>query len=291
MNAQHILWQEAGSPPPYESDGSTIKTRKDMGHCAKCNAPAMFSIRDAVSDNFTTVYNENRSSPFGGEGLCAACLWCYRALPLRNTLWFAKPGCGIWMVGTRPVTGMPQTRPDALAALVNPPEPPFVAGYGRTGIDHGGESNAHRFVWPGWRPKDPCIKIQSKHTAIYARVSTSKERYHLQVDDAFDFVVDVRLWKEMRQVCTSILLELRASGIGSQACEAALISLRPPIGCPIGLLARWSTMTAPLAKVRRSSWWKIFLDLLPTPPLPPKPEKSKVSKVEIAPVKPQMSLF
>lgn len=271
--AQHILWQEAGSPAPYESDGTPIKERPNMGHCSKCNAPARYSIREAVSDNFSTVYNECRSAPFGGEGLCAACLWCYRSLPLRNTLWFCKPGVGYWVIATRPIPGQPQTRPDPLSALLSPPEPPFVAGWGRTGIDHGGESNAHRFVWPGWMPSDPCIKIQSKHTAIYARVSTSKTKYHLQVDDALDFMLDVPLWTQLREVCSALLLDLRAAGVGSQACDEALLTLRPPIGCPMPLLATWSARTAPIVAVRRAPWWPFFVELLPTPPLPPREPK------------------
>lgn len=178
---------------------------------------------------------------------------------------------GVWFVPLRPLVGLPQTRPDPLAALLAPPPPPFIAGLPLYGIDHGGEANAHRAIW--WDdagrlvlPADPLIKLQSKHTALYAEVSDSAERYRLQVDDAADITVDVALWRGLRGVVEALLLEMRRAGVGAEDARAALTSLRPPTGYRVATQA-WRERVAPLRPHVGARWWGLFLGLVPMPEL------------------------
>jgi hypothetical protein len=283
MNATHIVWKGAGSPHPFDSDGASVREYPVTTPCAHCGEiDARFRLRDAISDNFTTVKNRSRAWPFGGDRLCAACVFAAKALALKCSLWFARED-GIWLVGTRPLTGWPQTRPDTLAALLNPPEPPFVAGYGAYGIDHGGEANVHRCWWPDGHPRpEPLVKLQSKHVAIYARVGTSRTRYPLQVDDTGDVVVDVQLWSRLRVVCDALLVELRAGGVGAMDARECLVSLRPPPRCPVALVATWPRRVEPLRPHAGAPWWPVFTNLLLMPELTeqPKPSKPETKKAK-----------
>jgi hypothetical protein len=267
----------------------------DAPVCAACGEAASYRLDDAISDNFTTVKNASRAWPFPSKAVCTGCLWAARTVALRCALWFARlqdehgPG-GVWFVSLRPVPGWPSPKPDALSALLAPPPPPFVAGLPLYGVDHGGEANAHRAIWP-WTegesvghphprvitpdpprpgrlflPADPLIKLQSKHTALYAEVSHSAERYRLQVDDAGDVTVDVPLWRALRQMCEELLLEMRGQGVGAQDAKAALTTLRPPFGFSIGT-ADWRARVRPLHPHTDAAWWPLFVNLLPMPAL------------------------
>lgn len=257
----------------------------DAPHCASCGGPATNRIGDAISDNFTTVKNACRAWAFGGSSICQACLWCCKALALRCSLFFAGEN-GFWFVPLRPFPNWPETRPDPLAALLNPPEPPFVAGLPLYGIDHGGEANAHRVIWP-WTgdqphpdvrsypqgprlyvPRDPLIKVQSKHTALYCQISRSRERYRLQVDDVGDVTVDVALWRRLRAVADALLAEMRAAGVGAQDARGALLTGRPPPRAPLAILASWRARSEPLRAHVAAPWWALFTNLLLMPDLP-----------------------
>lgn len=265
-----------GDPEALAKLERALGAVQDAPVCAACGEPATHRLEDAISENFTTVKNASRAWPFGGGALCAGCVWCAKTLALRCCLWFARlpdraGRGGFWFVPMRPITGWPATRPDALAALLAPPPPPFVAGLPLYGIDHGGENNAHRAVW--WDaegrpqiPADPLIKIQSKHTALYAEVSYSAERYRLQVDDAGDITVDVPLWHRLRIVCEALLLDLRQRGVGAIEARAALTSLRPPFGFVVGTRA-WRERVAPLQPHTDATWWPLFINLLAMPAL------------------------
>lgn len=250
----------------------------DSPWCASCGEPATYRLDDAISDSFTTVRNANRAWAFGGDAACPACLWACKTLALRCGLFFARlPDAhgrgGFWFVSLRPLPGLPQTRPDPLDVLLHPPPPPFVAGLPLYGIDHGGEANAHRAVW--WDdagrllvPPSPLVKLQSKHTAIYTQVSLDRERYHLQIDDAADVMVDVPLWRHLRDVCARLLVDLRAGGVGAMEARAALVTGQAPVGAPLPLLSRWTERTAPLRPTMGAPWWSFFVNLLPMPDLP-----------------------
>jgi hypothetical protein len=250
-------------------------------------------MSDAISDNFTTVKNASRAWPFGGGAVCSACLWACRSIALRCALFFATER-GIWFVSMRPIPDHPETRPDPLSALLSPPEPPFVAGLPLYGVDHGGEANAHRAVWPwtegdGLRrlhpclrtvhpdaparlfvPANPLLKLQSKHTALYATVSFSRERYRLQVDDAGDVTVDVRLWRSLRPICDGLLLDMRNGGVGAIDARDALTTLRPPTGYLVRTEA-WRARVEPLRAHVDGRWWALFTSLLLMPDLVKKP--------------------
>lgn len=276
--ATRFLWTAAGCPTPTETDGAPIRER-DMGgaRCASCGEPARYRLGDAISGNFSTVKNANRAWPHGGDALCAACLWCCKAIALKSACFFARVADehgagGFWFVPLRPLPGHPETRPDALAALCAPPPPPFVAGLPLFGIDHGGEANVHRVAWGGVVPPDPLIKLQAKHTALYCRVSYSAERYHLQVDDAGDVTVDVALWRRLRAHVEAALVELRAAGVGANAAREALTTLRAPVGAPLALAApsAWRERVEPIRPHVGAPWWPLFLNLVPMPDLTPR---------------------
>ena len=275
----------------------------DAPHCASCGEPASNRLDDAISDNFTTVKNACRAWAFGGTHICTACLWCCKALAFRCALFFAREN-GVWFVPIRPIPNWPETRPDPLAALLNPPEPPFVAGLPLYGIDHGGEANAERCIWP-WTgdaehpsvrtypqgprlfvPTDPLIKIQSKHTALYCEISRSRERYRLQVDDVGDVTVDVALWRRLRVVCDALLIKMRLLGVGAQDARGALLNGRPPARAPIAILSTWRERSEPLLPYVGAPWWPLFTSLLLMPELTeqPKPERAAPLKMAKAPV-------
>ncbi len=252
----------------------------DAPWCASCGAPAEHRLDDAISDSFTTVRNANRAWAFGGDAICSACLWACKTLALRCALFFARlPDAhgrgGIWFVSLRPLPGMPQTRPDPLDVLLHPPPAPFVAGLPLYGVDHGGEANAHRVVWwgdDGRRivPPDPLVKLQSKHTAIYTQVSLDANRYHLQIDDAADVMVDVPLWRALRSVCDRLLVDLRQGGVGAMEARASLLTGKAPMRAPLPLLAGWAERVAPLLPYTGAPWWPMFVNLLLMPDLPPR---------------------
>ncbi len=273
----------------------------DAPICASCGEPATHRLDDAISDSYTTVKNSSRAWPFGGTHICRACLWCCKAVALRCALFFARED-GVWFVPIRPFPNWPETRPDPLEALLNPPDPPFVAGLPLYGIDHGGEANAERAIWP-WTgdtahpqvrtyahgprlfvPKDPLIKLQSKHTALYCQVSRSRDRYRLQVDDVGDVTVDVALWRRLRGICDALLVDMRAAGVGAQDARGALMTGRPPNRAPISILSTWRGRSEPLCQYVGAAWWPLFTNLLLMPELTeqPRPEKAASKMVTLA---------
>jgi hypothetical protein len=284
-----------------------LAASSDTPPCAACDAPATNRLGDAISDNFSTVRNDSRAWPFGGTSICQACLWCCKTLALRCGLFFARlpdasAGGGVWFVPMRPLPGWKAelcptadgrrltTRPDPLEAILNPPPAPFVAGLPLYGIDHGGEANSQRAIWP-WTgggapaagmvhaglyiPRDPLSRLQSKHTALYAQISHSAARYRLQVDDAGDITVDVALWRELRPVAARVLALLRVGGVGATDARAALTTLSPPAGTPLAVSAprAWRALINPLRRHVGEPWWPIFSNLLPMPDLVPNPER------------------
>jgi len=285
MEPSQIIWHAIGKPMPFENDGSPIKPRGDCGTCAKCGEPAQWRLKDAISDNFTTVKNASRAWPLGGDALCAACVIVCKWMGLRATLWFARVD-GLWFCPLRPIAEHPETRPDALASLLNPPEPPFVAGLPLYGIDHGTEANAGRIVWPGAPlPPNQLVKCQSKHTALYARVSTNRMRYQLQVDDASDITVDVALWRRKLVEIDTVLCVLRTDGVGSQDARASLLTLVCPTRASTTTVARWHALIAPFRSHAQAQWWELLTSLVEMPPLPEK--EAKPAKVKPAETKPE----
>lgn len=281
MNATTIIWRALGCPTPTENDGSAIKPRKhaDGVVCAHCGDPSpTYDLSDAISENFTTMRNKSRAWPFGGRALCAACVVACKSLALKCALTFARED-GLFAVPSMPLTNESieaflgrkapnRTRPDVLGAILNPPPAPFVAWYPRYGVEHGTEANVSRILTPGQPlPANVCAKVQSKHTAIYADVSRSSERYQLQIDDAEPVLVDVPVWRALRATCDALVSELRAAGCGAEDIRTALATLRPPARCPLALVARWPSRTESLVPVYGAPWWPLFVSLLMIPEL------------------------
>lgn len=272
--AIEFVWRAMGEPAACETDGTEMRPRAMGGaRCAATGLPAEFRIDDAISDKFTTVTNRARWLPFGGGALHRSAVWACKALAFRAGSWFAREN-GVWWYPVRPLPGLktpPRLRPDALEVLLAPPEPPFVAALPLYGIDHGGEMHIERCVrWTDGRAvvhERPLVKLQSKHTLLYAKVSTNAARYHLQVDDAMPVVVDVAVWRALKDEAHALLVEMRAAGVGATDARMALERGTCPRGCPIGLSARWALAMRPFVPVRGAPWWPLFVSLLRMPEL------------------------
>lgn len=116
--------------------------------------------------------------------------------------------------------------------------------------------------WAVW----PLIKLQSKHTAIYAQISGSQALYHLQVDDARDFTLDVELWRRMRGIAEPLLVDMRRQGVGAREATDAVTRLRVPFGYRVPMRA-WRETTAPMRAHHEAPWWPIFVSMLRMPEL------------------------
>ena len=278
-HASHLIWDAARHGTGWPADdvrdsiGRPIPPQRgEPGVCACCGAPAPWRLSDAISDNFTTVQNNSRAWSYGGDRICAACLFVARSIPLRATLWFAKPGAGVYFVPTRPLPGLgggdsPWRRPDPLAALLLPPEAPFVTGWGWMGIDKGGESHAGRGWWPGATVpvgQEPLSKLQSKHVGIYARIAHDAACYPVQVDGD-PVYVDVPRWSALRAQLTPLVAEARAAGAYASDLRDALLSGQPPTRCPLPLRCRWLRDLASTLAHLRAAWWSLFVTLFPIP--------------------------
>lgn len=303
--AARAVWEWCGRPPPVEYDGTPVVAH-GHGHktpCATCgDAAAPFDLDDAFSENFRTPRNFGRMFPFGGQRLCVGCVWAVKTLALRCAPWFAAPPdalaawatrkglapmapvfappTGVWFYRSRPLPlpeGAPPTqrmpRPDVLGLLLDPPAPPFVAAFPLYGIDHGGENHVHRCPWNGIAPPDALPRLQAKHVAILAAVSTTRDRYTLQVDDAEPFPVDVARLAALRDEVAALLVALRAGGVGAEDARMALREMRPPPRCPLDVVASWRTRTTQIARVVDAAWWPFLIQLFPMPDLPPRPAK------------------
>lgn len=287
MLASRFVWEAVGRPAFVETDGTPIKRRfnDDVG-CASCGeTPAPFRMDDVISDKFTTIRNNGILWPHGGDHVCQPCAWVFKALALRCAMAFARRADehgagGIWFVPTRPMAkpaDWPKdrpwwtARPDPLEVLLSPPLPPFVAWCPMYGINHGGEAHVDRCYWPGSPPswRGTLSKLQTKHTVPYAKVSYSREQYDLALDE-WNIVVDVALWREQRALATALLVELRAAGVGAEAARRSLVTLLPPLGAPLALVApaSWRARVQPFSQHVHSSWWSFFVELLPMPALP-----------------------
>lgn len=156
----------------------------------------------------------------------------------------------------------------ALNALLHPPSPPFIVGLPLYGIRHGGENHLRRTVW--WDEDDghplihetPLVRLQSKHVALYATIAQDARVYPLQVDDAHEVMVDVGLWREMREQASALAAEMVAAGVWPEKIRSTLLSLSPPPRFRIGHAA-WEERVAPFRKHHRSFWWSVFVAILP----------------------------
>ena len=255
LSPTQIVWEAAGRPVPCDSTGEPIPER-GSGHCAACGAPAEYAMDDTISENFTTVKNSSRGWPFGGSSTCSACVFSARTLRLRCVPWWATAsGIRFW-----------ESRgSDGVLELCSPPEPPFVAAIPLAGMAHGGEKHWRRTWWPGeQRPEGGyLVRLQSKHVAIYARASTSRERYPLQVDDQHDIVVDVALWRELHEDASALIRDMAAAGVWASAQASALKTLRPPPKCTLGLVRDWNARTRLMRRHLGATWWPLFAGLMP----------------------------
>lgn len=272
MRATRIIWQGAGSHLPHAGDGTPIPPREGLAPvCAMCGVDApQWTSDDAFSDNFRPLSHIAQLYPHAVEGfpvsLCAACTWSSRALRLRCAPFFARAD-GIWFVPRRQL----------LAALLDPPEPPFVACAPLYGADHGGEAHGWRALWPR-EPALPAgvdvlVRLQAKIVSTYAHVAHDRTRYPLQWDDHTRVTVDVAQWRELAARLGAMASALRAASVGVTDTRDALTTLRAPARAPVAVHARWPALVRGLSVHTRSAWWPLLADLVPLPDAPPRPAK------------------
>lgn len=294
MRATRLIHMAAGIPAPHEGDGTPVPPRPHppTQRCAMCGEMGAFwRYDDALSNNFWPIKNLSQLFPFDDETtrvkvgagtqmtLCAACVYCARAWALRCAPFVATESGAFFF----------QRREDLLAALLDPPEPPFVFGWPAYGMDHGGPNNLHRCVWLGHTPEDPLLKLQAKHTAIYCETSLSRERFGLQIDDALHVTVDRSEWASHVERLTACAVLLRGASMGFTETREALTTLRAPKRAPIAVHARWPALVRDLKPFACAAWWPHLVELLPLPemtPRAPKPVAEKTPKNAPKPPKP-----
>jgi hypothetical protein len=268
MQAQQLIWTGAGKPDPFDCEGNPIPQakQKQWSHCACCGSPdGRYSLKEVISTNFVPVRNESRLASFGGDMYCAACTFCARTLRLRCCCWFAtEKGITFWP--TRPAEKGAE-RPDALATILNPPESPFVIGMPLYGISHGGEAHWRRTPWPGEKPDDVLIRLQSKHVALYSRIGYSRDRYPVQVDDSGDFTVERPLWLRLRELATEWMrLIVSDSNVPPYPAKKSLTSLVLPMGVNSAHTRELQALKRELSKQSNAAWWPLFCELIPAVP-------------------------
>lgn len=311
--ATRLIWEGAGRPQPMDYDSLPVPPRAvEAAACAMCGEPGPgWLYNDLFSENFHTLANTARLFPHRTVGLplafCAACTWSARSLALRCASFFARES-GVWFVARRQL----------LAALLDPPEPPFVAAAPLYGCDHGGEMHGWRCPWPGAPPLPsgyywplpegepgakvvaPLSRLQAKHVAVYATVATSRDRYPLQWDDTTPVMVDRPLWTALAAQLAEVAGLLRAGSVTVTDTRDALRLLRCPARAPVAVHARWSALTRGLSRHARAVWWPLLADLLPLPDAPPREERpakpARPAKIAPAPTPakpstPQLTLF
>ena len=294
--ATELVWRAAGCPAPVEGDGTPIPPRAGSRAglaptCAMCGGPGpQWIYDDAYSDNFRPVDAFDRLFPHVTTGydlsLCAACVWAGKTLRLRCAPWFARvpddrSGGGVWFVSRR----------NLLAALLNPPEPPFVACAPLYGADHGGEANGWRTAFPGALPlpegTEILNRLQAKHVLAYARIAYRRDRFPLQWDDSVSVTVDVALWRSLAERLGAIAAELRAASLGVDDTRGAMLRLRCPARAPATVHARWPALVRGLEAHRTAVWWPLITDLVPLPEAAPKPVVVRAAPPSPPPQPPQ----
>lgn len=264
--AQEIIYAGAGCPTVRDPAGNPL-ANLELGECAYCGAPAVHRVRECVSANFVVC----KQLRLGAEGLCRACAFCLRDLRLRCAPWIATPERVRFCLD----------RWGILDFLLSPPEPPFVAGVPWFGIGKGGLANwRYCRVWhPAREQQEMCPakvdektgevlrapqilpRLQSKHTAIFARTAASRERYPLAIDDNGIVEIDVALW---RSLAARLTVSLRYLPV------PCLEEWRAPEGgaqWEYGII-HWRELTAPFEPHRHAQWWPLLLAIVPRPERP-----------------------
>lgn len=273
----NLIWSSAGSPAPCDTIGVPIEPSRRIGHCAKCGTSnGIYHQKQVVSENFLPTRNSNRLRAFGGDLFCAACVFCAKTLRLRCVSWFASENAGVEFWTLR--------HSDGLSTLLTPPKPPFVVGIPLYGISHGGESHYQRTWWPsGFDNSDPLVRLQSKHVAIYARMSMSCDRYPVQVDDQGEFILERDLWLRLRDYSNHAMHMMILDGVSAYPSKLALGQLTLPSRASTTLARQWGALTNPLRPYISTNWWPTFLELLPTLTLSSKSASVETNAIQTTP--------
>lgn len=229
------MWRSAGEPMPTDANGF-IEPRKNTGTvCAVTGEPSPeYAFDDALSTNFVTPRFHQIAFPFAAESrialsggrevpaLSRAACWAIRSLAFRSATWVFD-GENIEFAPMAPfATGERQkiepekmraafggrSSIDYLGWLLRPRPVGTVAALPLYGIDHGGEQNFHRLLWPSGCTVDPLVKLQSKHTVMHVRPTTEAGVLRLQVDDGLCIALDVETWDRVAGEAGELLTEV-----------------------------------------------------------------------------------
>lgn len=263
LRPTHILHRGAGRPVPLDAARAPVHTHAPRG-CGRCgDAEGVYRFVDLVAETVLPLAMQ-RELLAGGDALCVACAWCLRDTRLRCAPFLATER-GVWFL---PVRGL-------LAALLDPPAPPFVAGAPLYGAAHGGEAQGWRAVW-STEPAlpdgvDVLQRIQAKVCAPYCETALSRDRYALQVDGTTRILVDVPRWRAAVAAMDRVAAACRAARCGYTETRAALADLALPAPARwheprahAAMTRAWRDLTAPLRPHRGADWYRLIArDLYP----------------------------
>jgi hypothetical protein len=295
------IWTAAGSPTPYEVDGTTIDPRPTTGVCAVTGGPARYTYKDGLSQSFTLARSANKAFRFAhltpaGEplALSAAAVWAAKAIALRSAPWIVEPtraGDKITFhcsqscpadersAGWKAVWGK-QKPSGFLPWLLRNRPAGTIAGLPLYGIAHGGEVHLSRCAWPRampghhdgpsarpagfiFKPKDPLVKLQAKHTAIYAPASTRAGLLALQVDSDAVMEVEVARWRAAIDPAIAYMDRLMTAGLTEYAARQVLITGAADIRHPSRIHAIAAAMPAHIPpSLTREPFWAVFAGAL-----------------------------
>lgn len=288
LHPVHRLWVAAGSPAPLESDGTAIQPRLAApGVCAVTGGPALYLYDQGFSANFTLPRNVALAVRHGHDSsvrakrcsnaqkcLSAAAVWTAKTLALRCATWVLAPDAdGADRIEFHPSYRIPKDPAKAatwrsawgkadpaawLEWLLRPRPVGTVAAMPKYGIEHGGEQNFHRTIWPDRRPPDPLVKLQSKHAAIYAQPSTCAGVLALQVDSDTVIRVDTARWRVAHAHVLALVVRLQGLGLPapaiSRGLQARALEHHLPAAAHVALA---STLTR-LGDLPRHPFWPLF---------------------------------
>lgn len=297
----HRIWASVGSPQPFETDGTIIKPRNVAGTCAVTGGPARFIYKDGLSVTFTIARSANKAFRFAhltpaGEpwALSAAAVFCAKSIALRAAPWIVEPTaagdkltfhCSQACPGDERSAGWKavwQTRkPSAfLPWLLRSRPAGTIAALPLYGIAHGGEVHLGRCAWPrampghhdgkqarpvGYieKPREPLIKLQAKHCALYAPASTRTGLLALQVDSDAVMEVEVARWRAAITPALDMMDRLIQAGLTEYAARQVLLTGHADPRQPAKIHAIAASIERHIpSSLTREPFWAVFAGAL-----------------------------
>ena len=295
------IWTAAGCPAPYEVDGTRIDPRGDTGICAMTGGPATYLYKDGLSPSFTLARSANKAFRFAhqtppGEplALSAAGVWVAKTIALRAAPWIVEPtaaGDRITFhcsqacpaderaVAWKSVWGTKKPQ-SFLPWLLRSRPAGTIASLPLYGIAHGGEVHLSRCAWPRgmpghqdgpqarpagfiFKPRDPLVKLQAKHTAMYAPAASRAGLLALQVDSDAVMEVEVERWRAAIDPAIACMDRLISAGTTEYAARQVLITGHASERQPARIHALAAEIAAHLPpSLTREPFWPVFAGAL-----------------------------